>query len=362
MCDAHIPKWKYEAELRATAKKIATPGKGILAADESTGTIGSRLKSIGVENTRENRREYRRILFTAPGLSEHISGVILFEETLYEKTNDGTDLIKYLQDQGIVLGIKTDKGTKVLPGSDGELYTQGLTDLDQRSAEYYKRGARFAKWRAVVKIGKNQPSDQSIKETAWGLARYAAISQANGLVPIVEPEILMDGAHPIEVCQHWTEKVVAACYKALSDQNVLLEGTLLKPNMVVQGSECKVKADAAKIATCTVTALQRSVPAAVPSINFLSGGQSEEEASVNLNAMNALDLGPRPWQLSFSYGRALQASCLKAWGGKSSNVKAAQDALIERCRANGLAQLGKYKASGKGSAASESLYVKNYTY
>jgi fructose-bisphosphate aldolase class I len=225
--------------------------------------------------------------------------------------------------------------------------------------KYYAAGARFAKWRAVVRISKNTPSPHSIQETAWSLASYASICQQNGLAPIVEPEILMDGPHSLEVCQYWTEKVVSACYKALSDQNVILEGTLLKPNMVINGQDSDQKVTTEQIAKATVQALQRSVPPAVPGIMFLSGGQSEEEASERLNALNALELGPRPWRLSFSYGRALQASCLKAWQGKPENVKAAQEAFLVRAKANSEAQLGKYKGSG---AAGESLYQKNYKY
>jgi fructose-bisphosphate aldolase class I len=357
-----LPTYKFKDELIATAKKIATPGKGILAADESTGTIGNRFKGIGVENNLANRSEYRRLLFTTKGLSEHISGCILFEETLFAKGDDGKPLADHLKEQGIVIGIKVDKGTKTLPGSDGELYTQGLTDLDQRCQKYYQAGARFSKWRAVVSIGRSTPSPYAIQETAWSLARYAAICQENGLVPIVEPEILMDGSHSIEVCAYWTEKVVAACYTALIAQNVLLEGTLLKPNMVVPGADCKQQASPDKIAAFTVRSLQRSVPPAVPGITFLSGGQSEEEATVNLNAMNALNLGPRPWSLSFSYGRALQQSCLKAWKGKKENVAAAQKVLFERARANGLAQRGKYTGEAASSDSSQSLYQKSYTY
>jgi len=357
-----IPSYKYKDELIATARKIASPGKGILAADESTGTIKSRFDKIGVENTRENRRDYRRLLFETEGLEKSISGVITFEETLFEKLEDGSFLVDVLKKKGIVIGIKVDKGTKHLPGTDGELYTQGLTDLDVACQKYYQQGARFAKWRAVVKIAKHLPSPLSIKETAETLAKYAAICQSNGLVPIVEPEILMDGEHTIEICQFWTEKVLGACYKALNDHNVLLEGTLLKPNMVVPGSECKQQASSEDIARATVQALQRTVPPAVPGITFLSGGQSEEEASVNLNAMNALPLGPRPWSLTFSYGRALQQSCQKAWSGKKENVAKAQAVLLKRAEANGLANLGKYTSSGAGGAASESLHVKNYTY
>jgi len=358
-----IPTHKFADELIANARKVATPGKGILAADESTGTIGQRFKSIKVENNRDNRRAYRQMLFTAKGLADHISGVILYEETLYETADDGkTRLIEYLTKQGIVLGIKVDQGTKRLPGTDGELYTTGLTDLDKNCAKYYKEGCRFAKWRAVVEISRSKPSPLSIKETAETLAKYAAICQDNGLVPVVEPEILMDGNHTIEICQFWTEKVLAACYKALSDHNVLLEGTLLKPNMVVSGKDCPVQATPAQVATATVRALQRTVPAAVPGITFLSGGQSEEEATVNLNAMNALNLGPRPWNLSFSYGRALQQSCLKAWVGKKENTAAAQRELLIRAKANGMANLGKYKGEAASSGSKSSLYVQNYTY
>jgi len=359
----YLEKNKFEEELIKTAKAVATAGKGILAADESTGTIGKRLQSIGVKNTREARREFRRLLFTSPDIGKYISGVILYEETLFEHTEDKKhQLIDFLQEQGIQLGIKVDKGTKLLPGSDDETYTQGLTDLDERCKKYYERGARFAKWRAVVRISKNTPSPHAIQETAWSLASYAAICQQNGLVPIVEPEILMDGPHTIEVCQYWTEKVVSACYKALSDQNVILEGTLLKPNMVLPGQDGDQKVSTAQIAKATVQALQRSVPPAVPGIMFLSGGQSEEEASERLNALNALDLGPRPWKLSFSYGRALQASALKAWKGKPESFKAGQEAFLERAKANSEAQLGKYKGSKGGSSSKESLHVSGYKY
>jgi len=290
--------------------------------------------------------------------------VITYEETLFDKTEDGkTDLVQYLKDQGIVIGIKTDMGTKVIPGTDKETYTQGLTDLDVRCKKYYAQGARFAKWRAVIEIGKAKPSPLAIFENAYGLARYASVCQQNGLCPIVEPEVLMDGSHPIEICQYWTEKVIAACYKALSDYHVLLEGTLLKPNMVVAGKKCPVQANAATIARATVQALQRTVPCAVPGITFLSGGQSEEEATVNLNAMNSLDLGSRPWSLTFSYGRALQQSCLAAWLGRKENTEAAQKALLIRARANSLANLGKYTGDAASTGvAGKSLHVAGYTY
>lgn len=350
---------KYTDELIATAKAIGAPGKGILAADESTGTIGLRFKAIQLENNEENRRAYRELLFTTPELEQYISGVILFEETLYQKTSSGIPFSDLLRKKNIIVGIKVDEGTKALPGCNNETSTQGLTNLDVRCQKYYKAGARFAKWRAVLRISENTPSDLSIYETAHTLARYAAICQDNGLVPIVEPEILMDGDHDISVCQRVTEKVLTACYNALSLNRVLLEGTLLKPNMVINGVSCKTKATPEQVAKATVTALQRTVPPAVPAITFLSGGMSEEEASINLNALNAQPLGPRPWSLTFSYGRALQQSTIKAWAGKKENVKSGQAALLVRAKANSQAQLGKYRGSGK---AGESLHVANYKY
>lgn len=355
-----LPKYEFHDELIATANKICTSGKGILAADESTGTIGKRFKDIKVENTRENRREYRKLLFTTPNLEKHISGVILYEETLYEKDGD-TLLVKALTDKGIVLGIKTDLGTKQLPSTDDETYTQGLTDLDVRSKAYYKAGARFCKWRAVLRISRNTPSPKAIYENAHTLAAYAAISQANGLVPIVEPEILMDGDHSIEICQYWTEKVVAACYKALSEHHVLLEGTILKPNMVAPGEKCKVRASAEQVAKATLTALQRTIPPAVPGVTFLSGGHGEEDATMYLNALNS-QAGKKPWNLSFSYGRALQQSCLAVWGGKKENFTKAQETLFIRCRANGEASQGKYKGDAASEMAKKSLFVGNYKY
>merc|ERR1712137_1293106 len=273
----------YRDELIATAKTIGTPGKGILAADESTGTIGKRFDNISVENTEANRRAYRDLLFTTEGLEQYISGVIMYEETLSQSTTEGKSFVDVLQSKGIVVGIKVDLGVKTLRGTDGETMTQGFDDLATRCAKYYEQGARFAKWRAVLKIGNGCPSLISIKENANGLARYAAICQDNGLVPIVEPEILMDGDHGIEVTVKWTELVVAECYQALRQANVLLEGTLLKPNMVVPGSSFKKsEVSAEQIGHATVTALQRSVPVAVPGITFLSGGLSEENASLNL--------------------------------------------------------------------------------
>ncbi|CAI0540895.1 unnamed protein product [Linum tenue] len=351
---------KYADELMRTAKYIATPGKGILAADESTGTIGKRLASINVENIESNRQALRELLFTSPGSLPYLSGVILFEETLYQKTTDGKPFVDVLQQNGVVPGIKVDKGTVELAGTDGETTTQGFDSLGARCQQYYKAGARFAKWRAVLKIGPNEPSELSIQQNAQGLARYAIICQENGLVPIVEPEILTDGSHDIKKCAAATEMVLAAVYKALNEQHVLLEGTLLKPNMVTPGSDSP-KVTAEEIAEYTVTALRRTVPPAVPGIVFLSGGQSEEEATKNLNAMNKLQV-LKPWTLSFSFGRALQQSTLKTWGGKKENVEKAQAAFLERCKANSDATLGKYAGGSAGGLASESLYVKEYKY
>ncbi|KAI4349012.1 hypothetical protein L6164_009669 [Bauhinia variegata] len=354
-------KSKYHDELIANAAYIGTPGKGILAADESTGTIGKRLSSINVENIEENRRALRELLFTAPGGLQYLSGVILFEETLYQKTAAGKPFVDVLKEGGVLPGIKVDKGTVELPGTNGETTTQGLDGLGHRCAKYYEAGARFAKWRAVLKIGPNEPSELAIHENAYGLARYAVICQENGLVPIVEPEILVDGPHDINKCAAVTERVLAACYKALNDHHVLLEGTLLKPNMVTPGSDSP-KVTPEVIAEHTVRALQRTVPAAVPAIVFLSGGQSEEEATLNLNAMNKLK-GKKPWSLSFSFGRALQSSTLKAWGGKVENVKKAQDAFLTRAKANSEATLGTYKGDAQlGEGASDSLHVKDYKY
>jgi len=359
----YLYRWNYEDELKQTAAAIVAPGKGILAADESTGTIGKRFKDIGAENNRENRRDYRKLLFSAPGVGKYISGCIMFEETLFEKDETSGELIDFLKKEGIILGIKVDQGTKHLPATDDETYTQGLTDMDKRCKQYYKRGARFAKWRAVLRISPSTPSPLAIKENADSLARYASVCQDNGLVPIVEPEILMDGSHPLEVCQYWTEKVLAQVYKSLSDYNVLLEGTLLKPNMVLPGKECPKQASVEEIAKATVTALQRTVPPAVPGVTFLSGGMSEEQATVALNALNALPLGKRPWSLTFSYGRALQKTALQVWGAKKENLKKAQEAFLARARANSQAALGQYKGDLKNVAgAQDESYVKNYKY
>ncbi|XP_076914000.1 fructose-bisphosphate aldolase 6, cytosolic-like [Bidens hawaiensis] len=353
-------KGKYADELIANATYIGTPGKGILAADESTGTIGKRLSSIGVENSESNRRALRELLFCTPGALQYCSGIILFEETLYQKTAAGKPFVEIMKENKVLPGIKVDKGTVELAGTNGETTTTGLDGLGQRCAQYYEAGARFAKWRAVLKISANEPSQLSINENAYGLARYAMICQENGLVPIVEPEILVDGPHDINKCADVTERVLAACYKALNDHHVLLEGTLLKPNMVTPGSDSK-KVAPEVVAEYTVRALLRTMPAAVPAVVFLSGGQSEEEATVNLNAINKVQ-GKKPWSLTFSFGRALQQSTLKAWAGKEENVKKAQEVFLARCKANSEATLGKYQGGAAAEGATESLHIKDYKY
>uniref|UniRef100_A0A8C5N3L8 Fructose-bisphosphate aldolase n=1 Tax=Leptobrachium leishanense TaxID=445787 RepID=A0A8C5N3L8_9ANUR len=350
-------------ELSEIAHRIVDDGKGILAADESVGTMGSRLKRINVENTEENRRAFRDLLFTSdPALNKYIGGVILFHETLYQKSRDGILFPKILKDLGVVVGIKVDKGTALLAGTDGETTTQGLDGLAERCAQYKKDGVDFAKWRCVLKISDSAPSSLGIYENANVLARYASICQQNGLVPIVEPEILSDGSHDLQRCQYETEKVLSAVYAALIHHHVYLEGTLLKPNMVTGGQSCSEKFTPEQVAMATLTALRRTVPAAVPGICFLSGGQSEEEASLNLNAMNRCTLA-RPWRVSFSYGRALQASALSAWLGKPENEKAAQEAFLKRAQINSQASVGQYIPSGSSaSASSQSLFQPSYSY
>ncbi|CAG9767874.1 unnamed protein product [Ceutorhynchus assimilis] len=360
--------WNYpdpalQDELRKIANAIVAPGKGILAADESVSTMGKRLTDIGVENTDENRRKYRQLLFTTcPTIGDYVSGVILFHETLYQKADDGTPFPELLKQRGIIPGIKVDTGVVPLFGSNDETTTQGLDDLAKRCAQYKKDGCHFAKWRCVLKIGEHTPSLQSLIENANVLARYASICQANRIVPIVEPEVLPDGAHNLERAQKVTETVLAFVYKALADHNVYLEGTLLKPNMVTAGQSHAVKFSPEDVAKATVTALQRTVPAAVPGVTFLSGGQSEEEASVHLNAINQYQ-GKKPWALTFSYGRALQASVLRAWGGKDEQVKAGQDELLKRAKANSDASLGKYLAGSiQGKAGDAGLFIQNHAY
>jgi len=352
----------YKEELAKNAKLIAGPGKGILAVDESTKTIGKRLESIGVPNSEEARQAYRGLLFTCPGLGKYISGAILYEETLFQNHKNGTPFVKCLNDIGVLPGIKVDTGLQPLPGANSiETWCTGLDGLKERAAKYYAQGARFAKWRAVLQIsGDGLPSALSIQENAWGLARYARAVQESGLVPIVEPEILMDGDHSIETTAAVQEKVLTAVYKALSDNNVFLEGTLLKPSMTVPGAECKEPVTKEKIAEYTIRTLERTVPSAVPGITFLSGGLSEEEASIYLNTMNSFKR-KGPWSVTFSYGRALQQSALKAWGGKAENVVAAQNALLARAQANSEANLGKYVA-GSQPSADGTLFVKGYVY
>jgi len=349
---------QYDEELIQTAKTLTAPGKGLLAIDESNATAGKRLDSIGVENTQENRRAYRTLLLGAPGLGEYISGTILFEETLYDNAASGETFIELLKKQGIVPGIKTDKGLVPLVNSNNESWTQGLTGLVDRSAEYYKQGARFCKWRAVVNIPAG-PSPHAVTECAYGLARYAAISQAAGLVPIVEPEILLDGEHDIERSFEVAQAVWAETFKYLADQKVMLEGILLKPSMVTPAAESTKRASPDEVADYTLKLLKRRVPCAVPGIMFLSGGQSELEATLNLNAMNQ---SPNPWHVSFSYARALQNTCLKTWQGEEGNIKAAQEALLKRAKANSQAQLGKYDSKLEDESADTRTFEKGYVY
>ena len=349
----------YKETLRETALKLATPGKGILAVDESTNTCGKRLASIGVENTEENRQAYRGMLFTTKGLGNYISGAILFEETLFQDHADGESMVAKLEKQGIVPGIKVDKGLKPLVGGlEHETYCSGLDGLTERASDYYARGARFAKWRAVLQITADGPSDLAIRENAWGLARYARSVQEAGLVPIIEPEILMDGNHDILTTSEIQEKIIKEVYFACQQNGVYLEGTLLKPSMTVPGADYEGKSDPKNVALATVTTLLRSVPAAVPGIVFLSGGLSEEEASLYLNEMNLL-AADKPWNLSFSYGRALQHSCLRAWAG--SNIDKGQKALIARAQANSEASKGLY-VLGSQPSSDEKLFVSGYTY
>jgi fructose-bisphosphate aldolase, class I len=329
-----------EETLEATARALVAPGKGILAADESTGTIEKRLKSIEVESTEENRRAYREMLFTTAGIGDHISGVILFDETIRQSTRDGVPFTKVLVDAGVIPGIKVDTGAKPLAGAEGEKVTEGLDGLRERLDEYRELGAKLTKWRAVIEIGENRPSAYCIHVNAHALARYAALSQAAGLVPIVEPEVLMDGPHSIDRCYEVTEATLEAVFNELFSQRVVYERMLLKPNMVISGNECSEQAGPKQVAEATLRCFRSVVPAAVPGIVFLSGGQSDEQATANLNAINAG--GPHPWQLSFSYGRALQAPALKAWRGDEANVQAGQDALAHRARLNGAARDGSY--------------------
>ncbi len=329
--------------LKATAKALVAPGKGILAADESTRTAGKRLASIGLDNTEENRRNYRQMLFTAKGWGEYISGVILFDETLRQSTADGVKFTQLMDEEGVIPGIKVDEGLVDIEGTDGEKVTQGLESLPNRLPEYFDLGARFAKWRAVYAVTDDLPSETAIMQNASCLAKYAKACQDASIVPIIEPEVMMDGehtTHSLERCYDVTKKVQEAVFAACKAEGVYLEGVLLKPNMVIPGQDCPVKATTEEVAEATVKCLKATVPAEVPGIVFLSGGQGDVEATENLNAMNKL--GNVPWALSFSYGRALQAAALKTWGGSSENILAAQREFLKRAACNSAATRGTY--------------------
>ena len=330
-------------ELQATIGRIVEPGKGILAADESTPTITKRFEATGIATTEDNRRAYRSLLFTAPRAADYLAGVILFEETLKHRADDGTLLPELLMRAGIMPGIKVDKGTVALPNAPGDLITQGLDGLGERLDGYKAQGARFAKWREVYAITDRNPTPLGISANAEVLARYAAICQEHGIVPIVEPEVLLDGAHTLERCSDVSEAVLEAVFRALHRHRVALEHIVLKPSMVLPGKKSGANADADTVAAATLRVLRRCVPAAVPTINFLSGGQSSEEASANLNAMNVQD-PHAPWVLSFSFSRALQDTAMRTWAGRGENAAAAQQAFSRRLELNSLARQGKYRA------------------
>ena len=335
--------------LEEIAAAMVAPGKGILAADESTPTIKKRFDTIQAESTADSRRDYREMLFRTPAMRDFISGVILYEETLRQKAADGTPIADVIKGQGAIPGIKVDTGAKDLAGHAGEKITEGLDGLRGRLADFYGLGARFAKWRAVINIAKDLPSRACVSGNAHALARYAALCQEAGIVPIIEPEVIMDGTHTIDRCFEVSEYALKAVYNALYDQGVMLEGTILKPNMILSGSECPTQAGIEEVAERTVNCLKRNVPAAVPGIVFLSGGQTDLDATAHLNHMNqAFDT---PWPLSFSFGRALQAAPLKTWGGEAGNVPAAQAVFAHRAHMNSLATLGKWQTSLEQVAA-----------
>jgi fructose-bisphosphate aldolase class I len=336
-------------DLHATAKALVAEGKGILAADESDGTIKKRFDSIGIESSEDTRRAYRDLLFTAEGAEEYISGVILYDETIRQSGLDGTPFPKLLESKGVMPGIKVDKGAKPLALTDGETVTEGLDGLRERLSEYRGLGARFAKWRATYTIGGGKPSECCVWTNAHALARYAALCQEAGIVPIVEPEVLQEGTHTLEESAKATGRALQALFTELHDQRVDYRGTLLKPNMVLSGYEASSRAGVQEVAEATLEVFYKHVPAAVPGIVFLSGGQSDEDATAHLNAMNAL--GPHPWALSFSYGRALQAPALKAWGGKAENVEAGKRAFFHRAKMNSAAQTGTYAPEMEREAA-----------
>ncbi|MBV8792617.1 MAG: fructose-bisphosphate aldolase class I [Pseudolabrys sp.] len=337
------------AELNKIAEAMVAPGRGILAADESSGTIKKRFDAIGVESTEDNRRDYREMLFRSSEGMKQISGVILYDETIWQKAKDGTPLVDIIKKAGSIPGIKVDEGTKPLPACPGELITVGLDKLSDRLAKYYEQGARFAKWRGVIDIGAGIPTYTCLRANAHALARYAALCQAANIVPIVEPEVLMDGDHDIDRCVEVSTLMLKLQFEELYFNRVALEGIVLKPNMAVPGKKSSKKASVEEVAEKTVRVLKNCVPGAVPGIAFLSGGQSDEEATAHLDAMNRM--GPLPWALTFSYGRALQAAPQKAWSGKSENVAAAQRAFAHRAKMNGLAALGQWKADLEKKAA-----------
>src|SRR5688500_14510868 len=331
-------------QLAETARAMVAPGKGIIAIDESTATIAKRFAGVNVENTEENRRAYREMLLTTPDLGQYISGAILFDETLRQSTKAGAPFAKVMAENGIIPGIKVDKGTHALAGFPGEVVTEGLDGLRARLEEYYKLGARFAKWRAVITIGDEIPSGTCIEANSHALARYAALCQEQGLVPMVEPEVLMDGSHDIETCYEVTEVTLRSLFDALYQHNVMLEGTILKASMVVPGKDCAEQASVEEVAESTLMCLKSAVPAILPGIVFLSGGQSDHDATAHLDAMNRM--GPNPWPLSFSYGRAMQQAALKLWAqDMAGNFAKAQQTVYERARDNGLAALGQWEAA-----------------
>lgn len=330
-------------QLAETARAMVAPGKGIIAIDESASTCKKRFDGVGIESSEENRRAYRELLLTVPNVNQYLSGAILFDETIRQKTGDGVPFAKYMADHGMIPGIKVDKGTVPLAGFPGEVVTDGLDGLRERLKEYYQLGARFAKWRAVINIGEDIPSGTCIESNSHALARYAALCQEAGLVPMVEPEVLMDGDHDIETCYEVTEVTLRSLFDALYNHNVMLEGTILKASMVVPGKDCPDQASVEEVAEATLMCLKSAVPAILPGIVFLSGGQSDEQATAHLDAMNRL--GPNPWPLSFSYGRAMQQAALKLWAqDMAGNFDQAQKTVFERAKANGEAALGQWAA------------------
>ncbi len=329
-------------QLEETAQAMVAPGKGIIAIDESNATIGKRFAAVGIENTEEHRRAYREMLLTVPRLSEHISGAILYDETLRQSSRAGVPFTRIMADAGILPGIKVDKGPVPLAGFPGDVVTEGLDGLRPRLKEYADLGARFAKWRAVIAISEDTPSGTCIEANCHALARYAALCQEAGLVPMVEPEVLMDGAHDIDVCYEVTEATLRSLFSALYEHGVMLEGTILKASMVIAGKDCREQADVEEVAEATLRCLKSTVPASLPGIVFLSGGQSDEKATAHLNAMN--EMGSKPWPLSFSYGRAMQQAALKLWAGDmAGNFAKAQQTVYQRARDNGLAAMGRWK-------------------